>query len=136
MTRKAKKKYLASLKNLKANEPPIEAIVEALKESGGIFKQAEELLRDKGFSYGIGRHRLSSLYNTNDEIKQAVQEGVADTCDLAHGTIRNAIERGDIDTSKWYLSKLDKRFQNQEAASGALRIILEHEVIDDRPNTH
>jgi hypothetical protein len=113
--------------------PKVDDIIDALIKSGGILKGASEILKKNGFTRRVERHYIARLMGENPRVKEAVETGISETCDIAHTNLKTAINSGDLDTSKWYLSKLDKRFQTAETTSGTLRILVEREVINGKP---
>ena len=82
-------------------EHSVKQIVEAVKASGGIKTTISNKL-------GVHRHTIDRYENKYPRVRQAIQNELNRALDKAESNLFVKIMEGDIDISKWFLSRKGK----------------------------
>ena len=82
--------------------PPFNTIISAIKNSQGLMTIIAERL---GISVESVRHHLNRQDEAGIKIRQAYEHETMLTIDKAESNIVNAIAKGDMKASMWYLKK-------------------------------
>jgi len=78
-----------------------EAILEAIKDSGGIMSTIARKL-------GVTWHTADSWIRESGELMEALKDEKETILDMAESTLLKRIKEGDEQSAKWYLSKKGK----------------------------
>jgi hypothetical protein len=76
-------------------------VADALLAANGIMTLAAEML-------GTNRETLRSYLKAFPDIEKMVEDGTERLLDKAESNVKSAIDRGDLYTSQWYLSRKGK----------------------------
>ena len=77
-------------------------ILDAVKHSAGIKSEIAKKL-------GVHRHTIDRYQKKYPTVRQAIEEEENNILDAAENNIFKAINAGDIDVSKWFLSRRGKK---------------------------
>ena len=78
-----------------------EQMVEVIHKSLGLITKAAKML-------GCSPKTIYNYRDKYDEVRQAIDDAREATCDQAEFNIIEAITKKDIETSKWYLSRMGR----------------------------
>jgi len=78
-----------------------EIVLDAINNSGGIMSTISKRI-------GVGWSTAKAWCEHWESTRQALQDEVEKTIDVAEGTILNSIHGGDVQAAKWYLSTKGK----------------------------
>jgi transcriptional regulator with XRE-family HTH domain len=110
----------------KPEQHSVKAILEAIKNSGGIKQNVAKKL-------GVSRHTITNYQRKHSTVAQALKDELDVVLDKAESNIFAGVQGGDIPISQWILRyKGGYSEKTEHKVEGGIKIIFEDAVKKDK----
>ena len=95
----------------------ISKVIAAIREAKGVKADAARILK-------CDYHTITSYMNRYATVRKAYEQATSEVTDVARGNVVKAILSGDLDISKWWLTKKadEEGFGDKKQISGDLNL--------------